>query len=55
MKSSGSCGHGIQDIQELLGHNSIETTMIYTHVVRELKTAAAGPAMSCANTFFETK
>lgn len=37
-------GVDIRQIQEYMGHSKVETTMIYTHVVRELRNPARSPA-----------
>ncbi len=36
-------GVDIRQIQDYLGHQNVETTMVYTHVVKELRTPAKSP------------
>lgn len=36
-------GTNIREVQELLGHKNVETTMIYTHVIRDLSNAPRSP------------
>ena len=33
----------IRQIQDYLGHANVETTMIYTHVVKDLRAPATSP------------
>jgi site-specific recombinase XerD len=36
-------GHDIRTVQELLGHASVKTTMIYTHVARKNRLGVKSP------------
>ena len=36
-------GVDIRQIQDYLGHSNVETTMVYTHVVRDMRNPAKSP------------
>ena len=36
-------GVNIREVQQYLGHNNVETTMIYTHVIRNMGRTAESP------------
>lgn len=39
----------MQEVQELLGHKNVETTMIYTHVMRDMTNAPKSPLDSLSD------
>ena len=51
MPTSGKAGYNVRTVQELLGPRSLQTTMVYTHVLYRGGRAVRSPLDAPAHSF----